>query len=180
MSTILNVYNVDNYIEPTSVVVDMFTNILNTLGYNFLYGHPVDVLQALVDLDKDPVLSATRYPVICLFQDLPEANNAQVGINFSANLHFIIATSTEASYRAPERYEKSFKPILYPMYEAFKLALFESGYFMLVNEDQIQHTKKDRVYWGRNGLYGVDGNIFADKIDAIELTNVKLQTYSNP
>jgi hypothetical protein len=33
------------------------------------------------------------------------------------------------------------------------------------------------VYWGKKGLYGVEGNVFDDHIDAIEIKNLDAKIY---
>lgn len=44
-----------------------------------------------------------------------------------SNVRFIIATETELNYTTEERYEKNFKPILFPILEAFKKAMEKSN-----------------------------------------------------
>jgi hypothetical protein len=41
--------------------------------------------------------------------------------------------------------------------------------------DLFEHQKYDRLYWGKQGLYGNSGNIFNDFIDAIEINELKFE-----
>ena len=44
--------------------------------------------------------------------------------------------------------------------------------------DGIEHTKIDRLFWGKEGLYANEGNIFEDFLDCIEIRDLELNVYS--
>lgn len=144
-----------------------------TTAINFLHGHPLEIIKVLNSYNEDPVLKNKKYPLFALFQDFREKMNPAIGVYAEVSLNCIIANFTENTLLAPERYEKNFNPTLYPIYKAFLEELSRSGYF-LGYKDGIKHDKFDRLYWGRDGLYGKEGNIFSDFIDAIEIQNLTL------
>jgi len=116
-----------------------------------------------------------KYPLIALFTDFDqEKNNETAGYYCNANFHLIIANiTTNKENNAEERLTQNFRPILEPIYLEFMKQIKLSGFFICGYE--IPHTKTDRYYWGKNGLFGQEGNIFSDYIDAIEITNLKLK-----
>lgn len=142
-------------------------------GITFLHGHPIEIIETLNQYNADPVYKDKKYPLIALFQDFRERMNTDVGIYADVSLNIIIANFTLNTYKAPERYDNNFNPILYPIYETLLKEITRSGYFMGY-ADNISHDKFDRLYWGRDGLYGKEGNIFSDFIDAIEIQNLNL------
>ena len=149
----------------------------NIQAVNYFYGHPKEITETLAQFDQSDTLWAKKYPCVCLFQDFRESTGKQVGIASEVNLHLIIAMSTDPNYKAAERYANNFKPVLYPIYYSFLNNIMKSVDTLTASQNLIPHTKIDRVYWGKTGLYGSDGNIFNDRLDAIEITDLNLKFY---
>lgn len=161
------------------VIIDLFRTITAKVKtdlalpvLNYLHGHPREITQVLAELSKNPTASATKYPLIALFQDFEENRN---GDFIELKLQMIIAVLTDNKLTAPERYDVSFKPIIYPIYDELLNQIARSTYFAEATIKQIQHIKVDRLFWGRSGLYGSEKNIFNDYIDCIELKELKLK-----
>ena len=159
-------------------VVDIFAEIVAKVEewYNhsilYLHGVPNEVHQTLIDLGLDAP-SAKRYPFIYLLQPFDEDNKGDY-IQL-ADLHVIIATTTDHNYTSPQRTEKTFKPILYPVYDLFRCAIAANKNIVETDPDHLSVIKTDEMRWGRSGVYGSQGEIFTDKIDAIELTKLQLK-----
>lgn len=144
-------------------------------GVHYEHGHPVEIVETLTQLSQAPDKRFDRYPIICLFQDFPETVSETPGIDREVNLHLVIARATTPTLKAFQRYDLNFRPVLYPVYYEFLKQLAKSPAFTVKSADQIRHIKTDRLYWGREGLFKNEGNIFNDWIDCIELTNLKLK-----
>jgi len=139
----------------------------------YLYGHPLEVINTLSEYEKHPKMKFKKYPLIILFQDFEETKGRHQAINADVSLNLVICTNTLAKYKSAERYELNFKPVLYPLYDLFLEKLERSGYFSGALGN-FQHVKIDRMYWGKNGLYSNEGNVFNDRLDAIEIRNLEL------
>jgi len=142
---------------------------------HYQHGHPKEIIETLMQKDKSETYQFRKYPLIALFQDFPEAHNLQIGIDNEATLHLVIVNSTRPDYKAGERYVKNFKPILYPIYLEFLKQISLSGKFLNYGIHTLVHTKIDRLYWGREGLYGSEGNVFNDWLDCMEIRDLKLK-----
>lgn len=175
-------------------VVDLFTPIVdristkllpqlmiadpNITGVWYKYGHPKEIIELLGSQSLSPSVSPKRYPLIALFQDFAEIKG-ELGYDSKVKLHMIIASRTDNSYRAEQRYSKNFKPILYPIYEELlrQLTLPKTG-FTVYGDTTIKHVKIDRLYWGNKGLEQLgDGkvkNVFNDWLDVIEIKDLEL------
>lgn len=145
-------------------------------GVHYQYGHPLEIIETLKQLDEAKDYKFRRYPFVGLFQDFPE-DVGEVGFNSEPTLHLIIARFTQPTYKAAKRYELNFKPVLYPIYLEFLEQLNFSKAFQHYAPNEIPHIKIDRLYWGREGLYKNEGNVFNDFLDCIEIRNLKLKTY---
>jgi hypothetical protein len=147
-------------------------------GVHYLHGHPLEIVETLAQMDSSKTLVFDKYPMVALFQDFKEPTGAGPGLYGTVKLNLVIACDTERNYTADERYCKTFEPILYPIYGELVRQIWKSGYFMLYSTVLIKSDKIDRVYWGKQGLYGSDANIFNDNLDAIELNNLTLTVYN--
>lgn len=172
-------------------IVDIIESVVNAVragytppsGYDtdapfYMYGHPIEIIETLSQKDKHATLKYKRYPIIALFQDFEEEKGQNQSINADVRLNIVIAVSTKREYKSSERYTNTFKTVLYPLYNLFLEKIAASGYFQ-TSEGIISHTKIDRVFWGKTGLYGNESNIFNDYLDAIELRDLELSIYNN-
>lgn len=144
-------------------------------GLHYKHGHPMEIVNTLTEYSKGPSTKYDRFPLIALFQDFPEVMGSAPGFYTDVTLHLIIAKGTDPNYKAADRYEKNFKPILYPIYLNFIEQLKRSKAIEVISGGEIPHTKIDRLYWGREGLYGNTSNTFNDKVDCIEIKDLKLR-----
>lgn len=142
----------------------------------YMHGHPLEIISRLQQKDKMAAGRFEKYPVIALFQDFPEDSVAtNIGIDEEATLHLIIAKGTKPDYVAEERYEHNFVPFLYPIYEELMVQIVAEKQFNVYSVNRLPRQKWDRLFWGRAGLYGNEGNIFNDYLDCIEIKNLKIK-----
>lgn len=130
--------------------------------------HPIVALERLNEL-KGTILSGR--PFILLLLDIQETVGKAL-INVSCDM--VIGAVTNRTYSTNERYLNNFTPTLYPIYDEVMERL-TNGSKTILQASYIDHEKWDRVLWGKQGLYGVDANIFDDYIDAIEVNKINLK-----
>lgn len=140
----------------------------------FDYGHYVEVTRNLTQKDASITQRDKKYPLIWMVMDFVERYG---DINYDycqlPDLQFIIAVPTTAAMTTRDRIDKNFKPVLYPIYDAFKEEILESGMFS--NADPLDHEKIDRPYWGgQDNMGNGTVNLFNDFIDAIQIRRLKL------
>ncbi len=136
----------------------------------FDYGNEIEVMRNMAMKDNSISHRDRKYPLIWLVMDFAERYGDIDEYEYCqlANIQFVIAVNTKATYTVRERMERSFKPKLYPIYAEFLRQLSESGYFS--NADSLEHEKIDRPYWGRlDGNGNGTANLFNDTVDAIQL-----------
>jgi hypothetical protein len=149
---------------------------------DFMYGHFSEILSRLQQMTSSPDMKDRlgKFPLVALLMDFPEDIGAEAGVYCEVDLHLIIANITEPQLVAQQRYEKNFKPVLYPIYrELLKQIASPLQKSVFVEDSElIPHTKIDRVYWGREGLYGGGANAMNDFVDCIEIKNLKIKFYN--
>lgn len=160
------VENVSTKLLPTLQAVDPLIT-----GVHFEHGHLAEVVETLRQKNAVEEERYKKYPLIALIHDFPENVTGAPGVQSEPELRLIIVNSTEPTYKAKQRLELNFKPILYPIYKELLEQFRKSPVFMGYNVPP--HKKTDRLYWGREKLIGTAANIFEDWVDCIELQNLK-------
>ncbi len=138
----------------------------------YQYGHRMEIVRKLNEMEKDKVLKFQKFPLICLRLDTSED---VVGDVTKFNLNLAIVHKSKKEYDSAQRYSEVFKPVLYPMYKLFLQELKDSGlFFWPGDQGRPPHTKIDRLYWGTPDPEGNVKNLFSDTVDAIEIVNLKI------
>lgn len=175
----------------TRFIVDIFNEIVsevradydtvNNLQPYYLHGHPLDISRVLSEKDDSDVYKFRKYPLIALLQDFREQHNT--GFDWQMNiptLRVLILDETDPNYDSAQRYENTFKPILYHLYFLLLEKMADNTKLATHSIEEIDHDKTDRLYWGREGIQGNQGLIFNDNLDGIDLTfnNLRVMSYS--
>lgn len=147
---------------------------LSTNAPYFMHGHPLEIISVLAEKDRHDTYKYQRYPIIALLQDFSEQMGESQRWRSRATMNIIIANSTSADYTSAERYTYNFRTVLYPIYDLLIKHIIRIKWFVNVAPGLVPHTKTDRLFWGRTGLYGNEANIFNDHIDAIEIDSLTL------
>lgn len=174
--------------EIAKVIQKVSDNLVSALkvvdpkieGVHYLHGHPYEIAQILQDKGSSPSQRFQKYPLVALLQDFPESHGLGPGIEMEASLHIIICHGTDKNWTAPTRYEKTFRPILYPVYTEFLEVISKSAVFSRVNSAELlRHEKIDRLFWGVESPMMNKKTIFIDDLDVIEIKNLKLNVKTN-
>lgn len=141
---------------------------------SFFWSHPLEIVNTLQELSEHPDLMFEKFPCIMLYTDIPVRVGAS-GDYDTCSLNIIIANRTQPNYRASDREQYNFIPILRPIYQMFLMELKNSTVFS-VNDIALdaKHTYIERYYWGKESIYGNTGNITTDYLDAIQLQDLQL------
>jgi hypothetical protein len=140
------------------------------------YGHMVEISNTLKARNTATgTLQYQKYPLIALKLDV-ESDYIGQGNTFNySDISIFLVNITDKTYKAKDRLEKNFDPVLYPLYEKFITALKRHPSIRITNElDNTKHSKIDRFFWGSQDNDNSTKNIFNDYLDAIEIRNLEL------
>lgn len=140
----------------------------------FMHGHIQEIVQELKKLSEDKESKAMRFPLVALLRDFQEEENPEIGIETEARVTLLIATRTEPTYNSEKRKVVSFVPVLYPIWEALKKQI-AWGVEFNNSGNGLNVTRIDHYFWGKEGIYGSEANIFNDWIDCIEIRDLNLK-----
>lgn len=155
-------------LDPTGKTI----TLIDTIDYQF--GHAIELIQTLSQMDRSPQMKRIKYPLIYLVQDFTEFRGKTAGIYATTKLDIIIAHQTDPNYKMPNRMDYVFRPVLYPIYYALLDGLATHGLVNESTQDLMQHGKTDRSYWGKVSVGGNESNKINDYVDAMEISNLGL------
>jgi len=135
----------------------------------YLYGHPLEIFNILAEKSQSETYKYSKYPLIALYLDFTEKKGY---VDRATNVTIAIITETNPAFSSVNRYDNTFTPTLQPIYELFIEELKKSQY---VWSKEYEHTKTDRLYYGKEDTFGNSGNIGNDALDAIIITDLELQ-----
>jgi hypothetical protein len=160
-------------VERFEKVVENINNYCNLdCKVYYDHGHILEINNTLVEKENSPTFYNKKYPLIMLLQPFTEGlGDGRVSIS---DLRIIICTNTESDIKANERYKKTFKPTLIPIYDLFINELIESGLFLFSDELRPSHNRIDRPFYGISSNNGTVRYVMSDELDAIEITNLNV------
>lgn len=169
-------------------IVDIFEDIVNEMNVDLLaafqaidpkieairyqHGHLLEIIETLVQYDKSPELRYEKYPLVILLEDIKEYNGDYYP---ELDLNVLLVHSTDKNYKSEQRYDNVFKPFLLPMYASLINNINNSKYLLEPDVTTIDHTKTNRLYWGREALAGGTAVKLGDAVDAIEINFRRLK-----
>jgi hypothetical protein len=149
-------------------------------GIKYQFGHIRDIGEILLSYSATAQYRLQKYPAIFLLQDFTErkGGNYSADVDCEVRLQLLIVAASAPTYRPAERYEKVFKPTLYPIYERFIEELGGSGTLIeTASNGRFEHEKIDRprISNALTEFTKGDKNLFNDHLDAIEIRNLNLR-----
>lgn len=164
--------------SPPIYVVDVIKEVVqatsqkvygNPLAIDFQPGRSDQILKELLKINQSIATStkAGKYPLVALFYDFPQSKTGFYA--YSVTLPKLsIATLTNQNDKLLDRMNKTFKPILYPIYYEFLRQLCRHKNVVGNDPDAFNHN-----LWERPGNQPEGGNM-NDYLDALELQGLQL------
>lgn len=158
-------------LTPSLKLVDV-----NITGVHYQYGHPLEIIKTIKHFDEGVASKFKKYPLVAFFLD-STISRGELGFYGEQEINLaIIRACKDANQTAKQRDELNFIPVLTPIYLALMEEIALRGDLLKVQSaEQIPHRVTNRYYWGKDGLFGNDANIFNDWVDAIEINNMRLK-----
>jgi hypothetical protein len=168
--------------QPPYIITEVGSGIVAAVAakldtpVNYLYGYVKELNETLVQYNGSRNLFDKKFPLIWLAQ--PFTITAGKIIQYYGEideLRLFIITGSTKNWKASERMEKNYKPILYAIfYELInQMALAKAfiGY-----QAKMSYKVTDRYYWGED-----QQNVLNDVVDIMEVKffNIKIQNNLN-
>lgn len=155
-------------IDTAEIFKDVVTRAAEIYGadINYYYGHPDEINNRITTANKGR--STNKFPAIFYFlsEDVDRQSTTHFG-DFSPS--FAIVHSTKGKLITQQRIEQKFKPVIWPIYEAFMQAVDES---IMVNnageETFLKHKFHNHFFYGSD-LNNNSEKLFDTQLDAMTI-----------
>jgi hypothetical protein len=164
--------------EDTVYIVEEIRDVVNSIVFDipvyYLYGHPKEITKRLQEYTESFTSSNKKFPLIVLFTDITvNRDKRRTDIYGKAKLRILIANITEGEYISEQRTAINFKPILHPIKSLFIEQMERHKQFTF---DWVEFSETECYFYGTEMN---DKNIFNDRVDAIEISNLNVIIKNN-
>jgi hypothetical protein len=149
-------------VEEIGTIVEAVKTSLNLSVLNYQFGYVTELVQTLQQYDADPSGESIKFPLVW-FAEPVDINRGEPGIYGKvedANIFIINATGKD--WKAKDRIDNNFKPVLYPIYRELLKKIIASASFDDVDIEKLQHKVSNRYWWGEN-----EKSVLNDIVDCI-------------
>lgn len=146
-------------------------------GVWYEFGTRLEIIETLSQKSGNDIYKFRKYPLVCLFTDISYSLGNNANDTAELKLNMAIIYGTKATFKAKDRLEKNFKPIIMPIYDELLRQISLDGK-MFLNASatvNIRHTTQRKYYWGTQPIDGA--NVFNDFVDGLEIDNLELKHY---
>lgn len=149
-------------------VIGGVTSKIQTLGVPYYYcGHVAEVINTLAAKDQNKEWKLKKYPAVFLFHTFKEERTEYESTVNDLRIAFV--TNTRQNWKAANRYENIFDPVLTPIMENFIHELSRYDGIEWGGEYECKYYP----FWGSEN----DKNVGNDFADAIEITLKDLKIF---
>jgi hypothetical protein len=170
------------YNEPEYILVDVLKEVVAAVRevlqlpvLNYQYGYVTELNTMLQQYAAStPEYQAQRFPLVWVRQPFAIKRAWEGFYGTIDDLGIFIMQESEATLTAEERMNKTFKPVIYPIYRELmrQLNLHPAIVYSLSGR---RHTFIDRYWWGE-----IQEAVISDIVDCSELSQVEIQLHNNP
>jgi hypothetical protein len=147
----------------------------------YSYGHIREIAETLINHGKTHQYAVQKYPRVMLLCDFRETEPETGDYEAVATVQILIVAGSNPTFRAEDRIEKVFKPVLIPIYEELMGELkHNTPYVSVIGEWErikryyLSGALNDAVRTLGVGSQNVK-SLFNDHLDGIEIRNLKLK-----
>lgn len=162
------------------VVTSVSTEMLATIQeYNpavskisYLYGNWKEVCNQLAKYDLNEDEKGKYFPLFILIEDVTiDRSNVSNVFGTATSVNLIICYKTKSNFTSAQREDKTFSPILRPLYHSFLKHLQKHRAVSLYSDRFISHIMTERKYWGMDEH---TENALGYYIDAIDISALQI------
>lgn len=114
---------------------------------NYQYDYIERLNETLQQYEADPVKYAEKFPLVWLAEPY-DTDRRTPGIYGTVNPRIYFINSTDKNWKAQQRMDFNYKPILLPIYREWLRQIIISPVFSHQSEESIPHKVTKGYYWG--------------------------------
>lgn len=135
---------------------------------NYQYGFIQELNQTLKEMEASPAAYASKFPLVYLAEPFTIVRGQESVFGVAKPDLFIINTTTK-EWKAKQRMDNNYKPILLPIYREILKQIVKSPVFQHLSSEKIPHTLTKGYYWGEN-----QQTVLNDAVDCLKIGGLEL------
>jgi hypothetical protein len=161
--------------DEMATLVDAVKASLGLPVLNYQHGYVDELKETLVQYGKTEKFSKKKYPLVWLVEPFTVERGDIGWYGTTKDLRIFIIAPTDKDYKAQQRIDTVFKPVLYPIYRELLEQFALTVIFKQVIVDTLPHNVTNRYFWGEE-----QQKIIGDIFDCMELSNIRIKIANNP
>jgi len=163
-------------VEQLGLVVAEIKGTLELPVLNYQYGYIKELDETLRQWGTNSVDAVQRFPLVYVEQPFRLIRGESAAYYARIELlRIFIMQSTQITYKASERMQFNYKPIIYPIKRELLNQLDLSVAFNTNGISTIKHIEEDRFYWGES-----QQSVLTNPVDCTIVTIKDLVLANNP
>lgn len=131
---------------------------------NYQYGYVEELIQTLQQWENSPAHFGQKFPLVWLAEPYSIKRDDN-GVCGTATVDFFIINHSEKEWKAKDRMENNFKPVIIPIYRSLINQLMLNPAFDHPFEKTPEHTTVNRYYFSDGGK-----TVLNDVVDAMKIS----------
>lgn len=136
---------------------------------NYQYGEVEELNETLKQWEQDPNKFDEKFPLIWVAEPY-QVTRSNEGIYGTAEVNVFIINQTQKDWKAKERMENNFKPVILPIYRELLTQIGISTSFDHPMSRVPEHKTVNRYYMGENRQSTLN-----DVVDAMKISGMKIR-----
>lgn len=158
--------------DEMETIVAAVKTALGISVLNYQYGYIEELNETLKQYEADPVKFEQKFPLVWLAEPF-DTERGDKEVYGESNPDIFIINTTTKTWKAKERMDNNYKPILYPIYRSLLDQLVLSVVFNHVSVDSIPHKVTKGYYWGE-----AQKSVLNDTVDCLKIKFPKIRIHN--
>lgn len=142
---------------------------------NYQIGYVSELNQTLQQFARTKTYAEIKFPCFWFAQPFSMFRGESGWYASLTDMRAFIIMETGKNYKALERMEKVFKPVIYPIYNEWLIQLKKHPAFFVPQTSLLQHKIVDRFFWGEK-----QQTVITDIVDVREISGFDMKLNNNP
>lgn len=161
---------VDSVSTEMLATIQAYNPVVSKMSY--LYGNWKEISLQLSKYNLNEIEKGKYFPLFLLIEDILVERRSDTNIyGVATGVNVIICYKTLNTFTSAQREDKTFAPILRPLYHSFLKHLQKHMAVNLYSDRFINHNVLERKFWGMDDH---TQNALGYHIDAIDISNLEI------
>jgi hypothetical protein len=159
--------------DEMATVVTAVKTALSIAVLNYQFGYVMELNETLKQYEADPSKFDKKFPLVWLAEPY-SIIRGQKNIYGIADVDLFIINTTNKEWKATERMDNNYKPVIFPIYRQLLQEIVNSPVFDKISQADMQHSITKGYYWGE-----AQQSVLNDAVDCLKIGSLKLRINNN-